>query len=166
MEAIKDRRKSPSSGVPLIGRDHSCAPGSGGAVEMRGHAVRARSGYDRTPFELGIPLGALTMVVAALIDSAAVAPRHEGARIAVIAAAVAIFCALVGEWRSGVATALVGYLLLDGFLLNREGDLTWSHTSSPYAVAAVAVAAVAGMLAGWSFRRLSNRPPRIPRSSS
>jgi hypothetical protein len=132
---------------------------------MRGDAARIRFDRRRVPFEFAIPAGALTVIIAALFDSGVVAPPHRGARIAVMAAAVAIFCAVVGEWRSGLATALVGYLLLDGFLLNRHGELTWDHTTGLQAVTAVASAGAAGLLTGWLFRRRLSRSPVIQRST-
>ena len=129
---------------------------------MRGDVLRQRKGRGRFPFEFGIPLGALAMVITAVLDSAAVASRHQTVRLAVMAAAVAVFCALAADWRTGLATAVVGYLLLNGFLLNRYGELSWGQASGPHASVAIAGAAAAGLLVGRRRRSIDrHRAPAI-----
>ena len=117
-------------------------------MAMRSDAVRQRAGRARMPFEFGLAAGSLTMIVAALIDSAAFAPDDRGDRLAVMAAAVAVFCAVAG-WRSGLPVAAVGYLLFDGFLANRYGELTWAHQAGPHAIGVIASAAGLGLVVGW-----------------
>jgi hypothetical protein len=120
----------------------------GVVMAMRSDAVRQRAGRARMPFEFGLAAGSLTMIVAALIDSAAFAPDDRGDRLAVMAAAVAVFCAVAG-WRSGLPVAAVGYLLFDGFLANRYGELTWAHQAGPHAIGVIASAAALGLVVGW-----------------
>jgi hypothetical protein len=124
---------------------------------MRSDAVRQRAGRARTPFEFGLAAGSLTVIVAALIDSAAFAPGDGGDRLAVMAAAVAVFCAIAG-WQSGLAVAAVGYLIFDGFLANRYGELTWDHKAGFHAVSMIALAAALGVV----VHRLRSHPYRTP----
>jgi hypothetical protein len=126
-------------------------------MAMRSDAVRQRAGRARIPFEFGLAAGSLTMIVAALIDSAAFAPDDRGDRLAVMAAAVAVFCAVAG-WRSGLPVAAVGYLLFDGFLANRYGELTWAHKAGFHAVSMIALAAALGVV----VHRLRSSPYRTP----
>jgi hypothetical protein len=128
-----------------------------GVMAMRSDAVRQRAGRARIPFEFGLAAGSLTMIVAALIDSAAFAPDDRGDRLAVMAAAVAVFCAVAG-WRSGLPVAAVGYLLFDGFLANRYGELTWAHKAGFHAVSMIALAAALGVV----VHRLRSSPYRTP----
>ena len=114
---------------------------------MRSDAVRQRAGRGRIPFEFGLAAGSLTVIVAALIDSAAFAPDQKTDRLALMAAAVAVFCAIAG-WRSGLPVALLGYLLFDGFLANRYGELTWDHQAGPRALGVIAFAAAVGLAVG------------------
>lgn len=126
-----------------------------GVVAIRGDAVGQRAGRGRIPFEFGLAVGSLTMIVAALIDSAAFSPDHTGDRLALMAAAVAVFCAVAG-WRSGLPVAAVGYLIFDGFLANRYGNLTWDHQAGPRALGVLALAATVGVVVG----RLRSSPSR------
>jgi hypothetical protein len=119
-----------------------------GVVAMRGDAALLRVRRRRMPFEFGIAAGSLIMIVAALIDSAAFAPVHVGDRLAGMAAAIAVFCAVAG-WRSGLPVAAVGYLLFDGFLANRYGELTWDHQAGPRAIGVIASSAALGLVVGW-----------------
>jgi hypothetical protein len=126
---------------------------------MRSDAVRQRAGSRRIPFEFGLAAGSVAMIVVALIDSATFAPDQRADRLALMAAAVAVFCAVAG-WPSGLPVAAVGYLLFDGFLANRYGELTWDHQAGPRAIGVIALAAAFGLAVGWL--RSSPYPRRRP----
>jgi hypothetical protein len=135
-----------------------------GVMALRSDAVRQRAGRARMPLEFGLAAGSLTMIVAALIDSAAFAPEDRGDRLAVMAAAVAVFCAVAG-WRSGLPVAAIGYLLFDGFLANRYGELTWAHQTGLHAVSMIALAVILGVVVH-RLRSSLYRAPHIIRPSS
>jgi hypothetical protein len=134
-----------------------------GVAAMRSEPVWQRTGRCRIPFEFGLAAGSLAVVVAALIDSAAFSPDHRDARLAVMAAVVAAFCAVAG-WRSGLPVAAVGFLLFDGFLANRYGELTWDHKAGPGALGVIALAAALGLVVGW-LRARSYRAALVIRRS-
>src|SRR5262245_15708404 len=119
-----------------------------GVLQMRSNAVRERARRRRIPFEFGLAAGSLAMVVAALIDSAAFPPDHPGDRLAALAAGIAVL-SVVGRWRSALAVAAVGYLLYDGFLANRYGQLTWDRQTGPRAIGVIAIAVALGLIVGW-----------------
>jgi hypothetical protein len=64
--------------------------------------------------------------------------------------AVGGFAALADDVRAGLAAGGLGYLLFDGFLVNRYGELTWTGRTSVWHLAAFALALTLGL--GW--RRL------------
>jgi hypothetical protein len=117
-------------------------------VAVRGDVVRQRARRRGIPFEFAVAAGSLTMIVAALIDSAAFPPHDAGDRLMVMATAIAVFCVVAG-WQSGLPVAAVGYLLFDGFLANRYGELTWDHQTGPRAIGVIALAVALGLTIGW-----------------
>jgi len=127
---------------------------------VRGDVVRQRARSRRIPFEFAVAAGSLTMIVAALIDSAAFPPHDAGDRLTVMAAAIAVFCVVAG-WQSGLPVAAVGYLLFDGFLANRYGELTWDHQTGPRAIGVIALAAAFGLAIGWLRSRSQRAAPTI-----
>jgi hypothetical protein len=130
---------------------------------MRGDAALLRARRRRIPFEFGLAAGSVAMIVVALIDSVAFTPDHTGDRLAVIAAAIAVF-SVVGGWQSALPVAAVGYLLYDGFLANRYGELTWDHRTGPRAVGVIAFAVVLGLSVSWLRSNLHRAAPTIPPS--
>jgi hypothetical protein len=115
---------------------------------MRGDAALQRARRRHIPLEFGLAAGSVAMIVAALIDSAAFTPGDTGDRLAVMAAAIAVFT-IVGGWQSALPVATVGYLLFDGFLVNRYGELTWDPQTGPRAVGVIALAVALGVIIGW-----------------
>ncbi|WP_143448894.1 hypothetical protein [Kineosporia sp. A_224] len=75
------------------------------------------------PFGFSAPLGAAA--VAAVCLCAGAFPSTAAARLWLPAAAVAVVAFLSRDWRAGLAVAVVAFLLVDGFLENRSGLLTW-----------------------------------------
>ena len=126
-------------------------------VAVRGDVVWQRARRRRIPFEFALATGSLTMIVAALIDSAAFTPHDTGDRLTVMAAAIGVFCVVAG-WQSGLAVAAVGYLIFDGFLANRYGELTWDHKAGFHGVSMIALAAALGVV----VHRLRSSPYRTP----
>ncbi|HEV8529276.1 MAG TPA: hypothetical protein VGS60_17300 [Actinomycetes bacterium] len=129
-------------------------------MAMRSDAVRQRARRRGIPFEFAVAAGSLTMIVAALIDSAAFPPHDAGDRLMVMATAIAVFCVVAG-WQSGLPVAAVGYLLFDGFLANRYGELTWDHQTGPRAIGVIALAAAFGLAIGWLRSRSQRAAPTI-----
>jgi len=127
---------------------------------MRGDAALQRARRRRIPFEFGLAAGAVAMIVAALIDSVAFTPHHTGDRLAAMAAAITIF-SIVGGWQSALPVAAVGYLLYDGFLANRYGELTWDHQTGARAIGVIALAVALGLTIGRLRSSLDRAAPTI-----
>jgi hypothetical protein len=127
---------------------------------MRSDVALQRARGRRIPFEFGLAAGSVTMIVAALIDSAAFTPDHRGDRLVAMAIAIALF-SIVGGWQSALPVAAVGYLLFDGFLANRYGELTWDHQTGPRAIGVIALAVALGLIVGWLRSRPYRAAPTI-----
>src|SRR5262245_17062154 len=127
---------------------------------MRGDAALQRARRGRIPFEFGIAAGSVAMIVVALIDSAAFSPHHTGDRLAAMAVAIVIF-SIVGRWQSALPVAAVGYLLYDGFLANRYGELTWDHQTGARAIGVIALAVALGLTIGRLRSSLDRAAPTI-----
>ena len=98
-------------------------------------------------FGITVGFGALVMVAATVV-AAAMFPEVP-ARLVVVALAVGAYAAAVEDLWAGLVTAAVGYLLFDGFLVNRHGELAWAGTTSVRHVAVLAFAVGVGLVWRW-----------------
>jgi hypothetical protein len=98
-------------------------------------------------FGISLGLGAVSMVAATAV-AAAMFPGVP-ARLAVVALWVAAYAAAVEDLWAVLSTAAVGYLLFDGFLVNRHGELAWTGTTSVRDVAVLALAVGVGLVWRW-----------------
>jgi hypothetical protein len=101
------------------------------------------AGAGRTPLGISVAFGAAAMVAATLAAAAMFA--EVPARLAVVAVALAAFAAAVDDPLASVATGVLGFLLLNGFLVNRLGELTWNGRTSSGHVAVLTGALGLGM---------------------
>ena len=93
----------------------------------------------RTPLGLNIGVGAAAVVAAALV-AAAVPEPHELWRWEAVAAAVAIVAAVTADRAAMAAVVPLAWLVTDGFLENRLGQLTW-HGSTDLSLILLLLAA-------------------------
>ena len=101
----------------------------------------------RTPFGINLADGAGVMVATVFIARAAV--TEVTARVVAVALALGVYAALVDDTRASLATAGLGYLLFNGFLVNRYGELTWDGTTSTWHVTVIAAAVGLGLCRRW-----------------
>jgi hypothetical protein len=124
-----------------------------GAVESRPRvvcqqgacAVREESARDdagRTPFGINLAVGVVVMIAAAFV---AVLFPEVNARLVMIAVVVGGYAAAVADTRASFATAGMGFLIFDGFLLNRLGELTWNGKTSVWHLSTFALAVGLGL---------------------
>jgi MFS family permease len=108
---------------------------------------------ERTP--VGINLAAGTaMVLAAALVAAPIPTMHAGWRFAVIAVAVGLFAALTLDRLALAGVALLGWLVVNGFLVDRLGELSWHGSADLYRMLLLVVAGAFGLAVGEIFRRL------------
>ncbi len=108
--------------------------------------VSARDDAGRTPFGINLAAGAVAMIVAAF---GAVLFPDVNARLAVVAVVVAGYAGAVADTGATFATAGIGYLLFNGFLVNGLGELTWNGMTSLWHLIVFAVAAGLGVAQRW-----------------
>ena len=95
------------------------------------------------------------MVGATIVSALAFTAPIAG--LVVMALAVAGYAMFVDDVRAALATGAVGYLLFDGFLVNRYGDLTWPGTTS---LVAFVLAVVLGVGLRWLRHTRTKESPR------
>jgi hypothetical protein len=105
-----------------------------------------RGDTGRTPFGINVGIGAVVVVAASM--AAAVFPA-VGVRLAVVAVSVAGYAAVVCDVGAAFAVAGLGYLLFNGFLVNRLGELTWDGTASLWHASALLLAILLGTGVRW-----------------
>jgi K+-transporting ATPase KdpF subunit len=103
------------------------------------------------PTGVAVAVGAVAVVVAA-VAAAFVPVSAGGVRLGLMAAALAGFALATVDLRAAAAVTALGYLVFDGFLVNRMGDLTWTGTPDVRRMEILAGAATVGLLVG-AFRR-------------
>jgi hypothetical protein len=98
-----------------------------------------------TPFGISLAGGAAAMVGAALTAAGLVPAGATGWRLGVMALVVAGYTAMVDDAWASLATAGLGYLLFNGFLVNRAGELTWIGTTNVWQLGVFVVALGLGL---------------------
>jgi len=112
--------------------------------------VREEDASDRrVPFGIAVGTGAVVMVAATAVGAAAFGQGDVAARLVVVAATVGGCAALLGDVQASLITAGLGYLLFDGFLVNRLGELTWDGAASQRRLVVLAVAVGVGRAWRW-----------------
>lgn len=114
---------------------------------------------SRTPAGINLGIGA-AMIVGAGLVAALIPTNHTGWRFTVIALAVGLFAALTGDQLALVGVALLGWLVVNGFLEGRLGELSWHGSSDIWLMMVLVIAAALGLAvgeAGRQIRELSSR---------
>lgn len=108
---------------------------------------------EQTPLGIRLGVGVVALVFGtALADSI---PGHGFAwRFGAIAMVVAVFAGATVDWVATAAIVIVGWLIADGFVQNRLGDLSWSRSVDLRLAAVLVGAGAGGLAAGAAARRL------------
>ncbi|MCP2328431.1 MFS family permease [Hamadaea flava] len=112
-----------------------------------------------------VGLGSLVVIVVAFVASA-VPPADAVLRYAVLVLAVFGFAAATSVWRAPIVTAVIGFLVFGGFLVNHLGQLTWHGSSDGIRLVALGAAVIFGRLAGDVFRMPRSTQARRPAAST
>ena len=109
-----------------------------------------RGTADReVPVGVDIAGGAAAVVLAAL--GASGVPATDGWwRVAVIGAVVAVFAAVTTDARAAVAVVVLAWLVVNGFLIDRYGQLGWHGDVDLGRLLVLAASAGLGLLLGRS----------------
>lgn len=116
--------------------------------------ARARSAAVRDaeiPTGIAAGMGAVVVVAAGLI--AATVPASLPAwRLVVMAVAVAVVAAVSLNARATAVLALIAFLIVNGFLEDEFGELSWHGLADLWRAVALAAAGGFGLAAGWCCR--------------
>jgi hypothetical protein len=89
-------------------------------------------------------MGALVVVVAGLIAAAS-----PGAwRLGIVTAAVAVFAAVADDLMALLVTVVLAWLVVNGFMVDRFGVLSWHGLPDIYRAAMIVVAGALGQVVG------------------
>jgi hypothetical protein len=120
--------------------------------------IERRVDTDVTPAGIETAVGAAGVVVATIV--AACLPVRVGDwRLMPVAVALLVTGAWVRHVRVLALVAVSAALMVDGFLVNRLGELTWDGTADAYRLSVAAGSAGLGLLLGALYRRWHRPPP-------
>jgi hypothetical protein len=95
------------------------------------------------------------MVVVAATLAAVIPATHVGWRFAPMAVAVGLFAALTLDQLALAAVALLGWLVVNGFLVDRLGELSGHGAQDLYRGLLLVVSGAFGLAAGKVYRQLT-----------
>jgi hypothetical protein len=101
------------------------------------------------PVGVDIAGGAAAVVLAAL-GAAAVPAAYGWWRVAVIGVVVAVFAAVTADARAAGAVVVLAWLVVNGFLVDRYGQLSWHGAVDLGRLLVIAACAGLGLLLGRS----------------
>jgi hypothetical protein len=119
---------------------------------MTGHEMSQRE----TPLGINTGLGAVVVAVCCLVPANTDA-QGVNARLAVLAVGIAAFAATVVDPLAVAVTAGVGFLLFDGFVEGRQGDLVWNGRSDLLRLALLYGVGALGLILGAVHGRRERR---------
>jgi hypothetical protein len=91
-------------------------------------------------------------VIAGAFAAAAFPVEHPVQRYGVLVVTIFVFTAVTGVWAAPAATAGIGFLVFNGFLVNELGELSWHGNADLTRLLALAAAVIFGRLVGDSWR--------------
>lgn len=108
------------------------------------------------PVGINVAWGAAAIVVTGFV-AATVPARHTDARLVVVAVTVGLFALLTGDALAAAAIVALGWLVDNGFLVDRFGQLEWHGSADAVRLAVLMAVAGLGLLA--ARRRRPADPP-------
>lgn len=108
---------------------------------------------DGTPTGISLGVGAAAVVVAVLI-AALISPADPDWRFGVVAGAVGLHAAWSGDQLALLGTAGIAWLLADGFLVDRLGELTWHGSSDIWRIVVLVAAGTVGLLLHAAYQQV------------
>jgi hypothetical protein len=106
-----------------------------------------------TPVGINLAVGAVT-ITAAVFVAASVPIADPQWRCAVVAVAVGLFAAFTLDWPAVAAVVLPTWMIMNGFLVNRLGDLSWHGRADLDRFVVLVVAGCLGLAVGKAHRRV------------
>ncbi|GIH20503.1 hypothetical protein Raf01_86750 [Rugosimonospora africana] len=117
-------------------------------------SVQADTDGRRTPVGINIGIGAGFVLVAAVV-AAPIPVQDTGWRFAVVAVAVGWSAVVCVDQVALAPVALLGWLVVNGFLVDRFGELSWHGSSDLYRMMLLVMAGALGLAAGEARHQIS-----------
>jgi hypothetical protein len=114
----------------------------------------------RTPAGINLATGT-AMVVAAALVAAPIPTTYAGLRFTVVALAVGLFAALTRDRLALVGVAVLGWLVVNGFLVDRLGELSWHGSADLNRMLLLVVSGTFGLAVGQAYRWLAALRARL-----
>ena len=115
-----------------------------GGYRSTAEAERAAA---RTPVGVNVGVGAALIVAGALV-AAGVPAAHRAWRLDLVVVAVAVAAAVTADHLAMAAVVPLAWLVANGFLEDRSGELAWHGSTDLYLMLLLVVAAAIGLAAG------------------
>jgi len=113
-----------------------------------GHAGSRAGSRAARPVELLIGFGFFVVVVASVVAALVFSPRETAGRLLVLSFAVGWFAITSRSLSAALTTAGMGWLFLNGFLVDQHSELAWHGSADLVRLVVLAFAALAGTAAG------------------
>jgi hypothetical protein len=105
------------------------------------------------PTGISLAVGAVAVVTAAMV-AAALPASAPAWRAGMLGVTVCAFAAITVDWRAVAGVGLLAWLVADGFLENRRGDLSWHGSSDIRLITVVVATAGIGLASGATWHRV------------
>lgn len=110
---------------------------------------------EPTPVGINVGIGAVLIIVAAMI-AAAVPATDSGWREGIVLAAVGVFAAATVDQVALAGVVALAWLVVNGFLIDRFGQLSWHGSSDLRLIMLLVLVGTAGLLAGQAYRQVTH----------
>ena len=115
--------------------------------------VPTRTADDETPTGIALGIGS-ALVVAAVLVAAMIPPSETAWRFGVVAGAVGLFAAWSGDQLALLGVATIAWLLANGFLVDRLGELSWHGSSDIWRIVVLVAVGTVGLLVHAAYRQV------------
>jgi hypothetical protein len=106
-----------------------------------------------TPIGINLAVGAV-MITAAVFAAASVPIADPQWRCAVVAVALGLFAAFTLDWLAVAAVVLPTWMIMNGFLVNHLGDLSWHGRADLDRFVVLVGAGLVGLAVGGARQRV------------
>jgi MFS family permease len=108
---------------------------------------------DPVPVGINVGIGSVSIIAAALV--AALLPAADGpVRLGIVVAAVGLFAAVTVDQRALAGIVVAGWLVANGFLENRLGQLSWHGSTDLSLITLSVMAGAVGLAVGEAYREI------------
>jgi hypothetical protein len=113
---------------------------------------------SEVPLGINTAIGAVAVTVA-IIGCSLLPAQDLGVKTAALSVVLAGLAAVAVDLRSTAIVLVIAWLLLDGFVVNQAGQLSWHGTADLWRLSLLALGSALGLALGWGHRWALREPP-------